>query len=77
MVQDVKKAYFFAEAIRKIFIELPPEDYEQGKVCLLKTSLYSTKDAALNWTAAYTSVLVDKIGFKQGMSTPCAFFHAG
>ena len=61
MVQDVKKAYFFADATRKIYIELPPEDHEPGKVGLLKKSLYGTRDAALNWTAAYTSVLVDKL----------------
>ena len=77
MVQDIKKAYFFADATRKIYIELPPEDAEPGKVGMLKKSLYGTRDAAMNWTAAYTSVLVDKIGFTQGVSTPCAFYHAG
>ena len=75
MVQDVKKAYFFAPATRRVFIELPPEDYEPGKVGLLKKSLYGTRDAALNWTTAYTSVLVQKMGFVQGKATPCAFFN--
>ena len=31
MVQDVKKAYSFADASRKIYIELPPEDAEHGR----------------------------------------------
>ena len=75
MVQDIRKAYFFAPATRKVYIELPPEDHEQGKVGLLMKSLYGTRDAALNWTAAYTSVLVNKMNFVQGKSTPCAFYH--
>lgn len=75
MVQDVKKAYFFAEATRRMFIELPPEDSEPGRVGLLKKSRYGTRDAALNRTAAYNSVLCDKLGLVQGKSTPCALFH--
>ena len=50
MVQDVKKAYFFAPATRNVYIELPPEDHQEGKVGLLLKSLYGTRDAALNWT---------------------------
>ena len=75
MINDVKKAYFFADATRKIYIELPPEDYEAGKCGLLQKSLYGTRDAALNWTIAYTSALVDRMGFVQGKSTPCAFVN--
>ena len=75
MVQDIKKAYFYAPATRRVFIELPPEDAEPGKVGLLQKSLYGTRDAALNWTTAYTSVLVNKMGFVQGKSTPCAFLQ--
>lgn len=74
MVQDVKKAYCFVEATRKIYIELPPEDAVPGKVGLRGKSLFGTCDAALNWTTAYTRVLVDKLGFKQRRSTPCSFF---
>ena len=40
----------------------------------MKKSLYGTRDAALNWTTAYTSVLVQKMGLVQGKATPCAFF---
>ena len=48
MVQDVKKAYFFAPATRRVFIELPPEAHEAGKVGLLKQSLYGPRDAAIS-----------------------------
>ena len=75
MVQDVKKAYVFAPAVRKVYVELPPEEHEAGKVGLLLKSLYGTRDAALNWTTAYTTVLVEKMGFVQGRSSPCAFYH--
>ena len=75
MVQDIKKAYFFAPATRRVFIELPPEESEPGRVGLLQKSLYGTRDAALNWTTAYTSALVDRMGFVQGKATPCAFYN--
>ena len=29
---DVRRAYFYAEAARNIYIELPEEDYDKGKV---------------------------------------------
>ena len=74
MVQDVKKAYFFADATRKLYVELPPEEYEQGRCGRLLKSLYGTRDAALNWTMAYTNALTE-MGFTQGRSTPCAFYH--
>ena len=42
---------------------------------MLQKSLYGTRDAGMNWTNAYTSVLVNKMGFKQGSATPCAFVN--
>ena len=78
MVSDVKKAYFYAPATRRVFVALPPEDKGPGEedMCgLLLKSLYGTRDAAFNWTAAYTSVMVDKLGFEKGESSPCSFFH--
>ena len=36
-------------------------------------SLYGTRDAALNWARAYSSVL-EKMGFKKRKSSPCTFF---
>ena len=48
---DVRRAFFFAPARRKVFVELPPEDYQPGDehMCgLLRYSLYGTRDAAQN-----------------------------
>ena len=45
---DVRRAYFYAPARRKVFVELPPEDYQPGDehMCgLLRYSLYGTRDA--------------------------------
>ena len=60
MVLDVKRAHFHAEATRRIFIELPPEDAMTDKpdvVGELVMSLYGTRDAAYNWEAAYSGYL--------------------
>ena len=49
---DVRRAYSYAAARRKVFVELPPEDYQPGDehMCgLLRDSLYGTRDAAQNW----------------------------
>ena len=49
---DVRRAYFDAPARRRVFVELPPEDYLPGDehMCgLLRYSLYGSRDAAQNW----------------------------
>ena len=77
MINDVKRAYFYAPATRRVFVALPPEDRGPGdedKGGLLLKSLYGTRDAAFNWTAAYTSVLAEKLGFVKGESSPCSFY---
>ena len=48
---DVRRACFHALARRRVFVELPPEDYQAGDehMCvLLRYSLYGTRDAAHN-----------------------------
>ena len=37
-------------------------------------SLYGTRDAARNWEEHYGEVLVS-LGFRQGKSSPCIFYH--
>ena len=62
MINDVKKAYFYAPATRRVFVVLPDEDRlpgEEGLCALLLKSLYGTRDAAYNWTEAYTKALID------------------
>ena len=74
MVPDVKKAYFYAPATRNVYVELPPERAQPGMCAKLHKSLYGTRDAALNWSQAYTEVLV-RMGFVKGKASPCCFFH--
>ena len=75
MVQDVKKAYFYADATRDVYVDLPPERAQPGMCAILYKTLYGTRDAALNWAKAYSDVM-EKLGFVKGRSSPCSFYHA-
>ena len=72
---DVKRAYFYARAKRPVFVQLPDEDYEEGQCGRLEVSMYGTRDAAANWEAEYTGMLMAE-GFAPGLATPCAFYNA-
>ena len=77
MVNDVKRAYFYAPATREIYVELCEEDREPGdeEMCgILNYSMYGTRDAAQNWQIEFTSTLL-QMGFNQGKSSPCVFHH--
>ena len=65
MIVDVKKAYFYAPSTRRVYVEIPKEDWEKGDendCALLLKSFYGTRDAALIWSVAYGDVLA-KLGF--------------
>ena len=51
MINDVSRAYFYAEATRCMYIEIPPEDrlFDPNMLGRLRLCLYGTRDAALNW----------------------------
>ena len=54
MVDDVARAFLEAPAVRQVCGELPEEDknaedVKKDKVSHLRTSLYGTRDAAMNW----------------------------
>ena len=53
---DIRRAFFHADAIRKVYVELPAEDAEDGKCGILRKSMYGTRDAAHNWESHYTQV---------------------
>ena len=75
---DIKKAHFWADARRRILVELPMEtgvDTEKY-VGLLKKSLYGTRDAPANWEATILRVMT-LLGFVQGRSNSCLYFHPG
>ena len=72
---DVPRAYFYAPARRRVFVELPPEDYQPGDehMCgLLQYSLYSTRDAAQNWEEELTSTLSD-LKLTRRVACPCVW----
>ena len=74
---DVRRAYFYAPSRRPVYVEIPKEDRQPGDenmVGKLQLSLYGTRDAAMNWAMEYTEHL-GKLGFVQGVSSPCNFAH--
>lgn len=71
---DVSRAFFHADALRTVYIQLPEGDAEQGMCGLLGKSLYGTNDAAQNWAASYVGFMEDT-GFVTGISSPCCFYQ--
>jgi hypothetical protein len=69
----VRRAYFHAKAIRKVFVKLPYEDDEPGMCGELIMAMYGTRDAAQNWEHEYSDFLTG-IGFKAGKASPCVFW---
>ena len=64
MVLDIKKAFLHATMSRGVYIQLPPEEYVEGKyeVAKLRRALYGTRDAPLLCQAEVARVL-SKLGF--------------
>jgi hypothetical protein len=78
MYADVSRAYFYAKAVRPVYVKLPAEDTESGdngKCGKLKMSMYGTRDAALNWSLEYAETLRAG-GYVQGKSNPCLFHNS-
>ena len=78
MYADVSRAYFYAKAVRPVYVKLPDEDREagdEGRCGRLKMSMYGTRDAALNWALEYGDTL-KAAGYEQGRANPCLFHHA-
>ena len=62
MHADVSRAYFYAKAVRPVYVQLPAEDFEEGddtNCGELIMSMYGTRDAAVNWSAEYTATLLE------------------
>ena len=51
MVNDMSRAYFYAECTRAMYVEIPKEDPDADPDMLgrLRLCLYGTRDAAVNW----------------------------
>ena len=69
---DISRAFFQAEPIREVYVELPAEDSAVGMCGKLEKSMYRTRDAAQNLGYACTQFMVDE-GLKWGPSSPCVF----
>ena len=72
---DVRRAYLYAPARRRVFVELPPEDYQPGDehTCgLLQYSLYGTRDTAQNWEEELASTL-SSLKLTRGSACPCVW----
>ena len=81
MLNDVARAFFEAPMRRKLCIELPEEDLEEGEtrentVGLLLMSLYGTRDAATNFQNEVKKFMT-QTGFAQGLYNPCVYYHKG
>ena len=76
MVNDVRRAYFYAKQQRNVFIELPAEDEDAkpGEVGQLMLCLYGTRDAAREWQRTLSDHLVS-LGFEAGRGHPSVFVH--
>ena len=44
MINDISRAFFHADARRELYVQLPPEDEEEGMCAILRKSLYGTRD---------------------------------
>ena len=78
MINDVARAFFEAQATRKVCVELPdecPEAVRGRNVALLNMSLYGTRDAAMNWQEEVGKEMY-KWGFRRGQYNPCLYSHA-
>ena len=73
LVIDVRRAYFYAKARRRVYIKLPEGDGggPGSRQCgLLRKSLYGTRDAAQNWECELGSFL-EEIGLRRGQASTC------
>ena len=71
---DVSRAHFHSPSRRDMYVELCPEDAEEGCCALLKKSMYGTRDAAVNWEAFYVSTLAE-VEFQVRKYSTCLFWH--
>ena len=79
LLLDVSRAHWYPDAVREVYVKLPPEDpraHEPGICGKLKRSMYGTLDAAQRWAEHYTKILVEA-GFIKGAASPCHFYHPG
>ena len=71
---DISTAYFQADAIREVIVELPLEDYEEGMCGKFKKSMHGTRDAAQDWAEEYSRFMIES-GFRRRRPSPCVLWR--
>ena len=74
LVMDARKAHPHAMVDRLIYVNLPPEAQKPGMCARLRRCLYGTRDAPARWEA-FLAAELRKMGFAQGLASPCCFYH--
>ena len=76
MINDVRRAYFYAKQKRNVFMNLPAADPDakEGEVGQLLLCLYGTRDAAKEWQGTLSDHL-RTLGFVSGIGHPSVFKH--
>ena len=76
---DIKRAYFNAVIDPKdppTYVRLPSEDKDHESMCArLQRHMYGTRMAADGWQQEYSTLLIVKLGFKQGGGHANLFHH--
>jgi len=75
-VIDVKCAFLYGSARRRIYIELPKQDSKSGgtQVGILNKAMYGTRDAPLIWRATVDQTMAE-LGFATSIFQPGVYFH--
>jgi hypothetical protein len=75
-VIDVKCAFLYGKARRRIYIELPAQDQRAGgsEVGLLDKAMYGTRDAPLIWRST-VDLMMKGLGFVSSMLQPAVYYH--
>ena len=62
MINDVRRAYFYAKTKRDVYVRLPKEDPDaaEGLLGKLNLCLYGTRDAAKSWQETLSAHLISK-----------------
>ncbi len=71
---DMVRPYLHARARRRIYVELPNENLEEGKRGLLKKATRGTRDAAQSWELEYTEMMTEA-GFRQRSFSACVLYR--
>ena len=77
-VVDVRRAYYYAPSKRRVFVELPQEDWQPGdedRCGLLRVSLPGNRDSAQNWDEEVGRFFTEELGMVQGKANTCVYRH--